>query len=71
VAFINGNYDNALLNYNSAALADDGDSQILINICHTLLALNRKTEAKEIYEKAVILDAEVTQLYPHLKTKVQ
>jgi tetratricopeptide (TPR) repeat protein len=71
VAFINGNYDNALLNYEAAAALDSADSEILINICHTLLAMNRTVDARSIFEKAAQIDAGIVELYPHLKSKVQ
>ena len=71
VAYLNKAYPAALEKYQQAAQLDEGDSQILMNICQTLLALERTNEAKEIFEKALRIDANVNQLYPHLKTKLQ
>ncbi len=71
VAYLRKTYADALDRYLQASKLDDGDSQILINICQALLALDRKTEAKVVYDKAVQLDANVNQVYPHLKTKLQ
>jgi Flp pilus assembly protein TadD len=71
VAYLRKTYADALDRYLQASKLDDGDSQILMNICQALLALDRKTEAKVVYDKAVQLDANVNQVYPHLKTKLQ
>jgi tetratricopeptide (TPR) repeat protein len=71
VAYLNRSYNAALEKYRQAMQLDDTDAQILINICQTLLALDKRAEAKTFYEQAALKDANVIQLYPHLKTKLQ
>jgi len=71
IDFLQGKYADAITHYSQAALFDEGDAQIHVNLCKAYLQLNERSKAREEFDKAVALDTSISDIYQELKKQIQ
>lgn len=71
IDLLQGKYADAIVHYERAALLDEKDAQIHINLCKAQLQLGNKLKANEAFNKAVSLDASIADIYQELKKQIQ
>ena len=71
IAFAEKDYTKALEYYLKSVTYDDSDIQIMINVSKTYKALNKKSEALEWFEKAKLIDINVTQYFHEYQNQLK